>query len=614
MTHYAPDEYFHNNKNDALFTDSRPINKRPIYNYVDTDDAKRVAEDSFENNEYNITSTSGDYDISGVEWCVSVSSATTTFADKRSFNQNYVHDYMEDYGHIVDTGIMTNDGNDTGREIEDGDGDYWNENGTASNEYECAYSDYRYAPVSGSASVPTKILPSVPMMNSSCSTLPRQDFISETGDDSACGVRNVHDAEDLIATATGKCIAGTSNYDILGQISRPYTSMLPLDYNEYSEFGCNADNMSTYSDTPPMSNAQHKLQQQRKISLMMAMTTASVIASGETRVPVSTQQQQNSKLTQKCSNYSITPTPAFTNANATAIASDRWFKSELTPTTILSDTTTKPLTSTTTRKLPNFLSSQTQYKSPLLSTTVVPAIESITTSTLPQSFNRIDNESTLQHKPIHPFEKASRSKQLPKLPIQKVKNNFNCNSNLNVSLSSTSSTSSNLGAHSNRPALVEPVSLPTVFSPDNIATVDCSSNLIASSSIKTFRDDANNLCQVEQKKSSIVNSDVNIDNKLSDFTHVSLHDRSPIGIQPESTISMQSTVISPNYGSSKLDVTQDFSLKSTHTFRDLSLDTNINATNIITNTTNTTNNDIESSSFSISDYLKPLIFQIQIQY
>ncbi|XP_043657447.1 uncharacterized protein LOC122622873 isoform X9 [Drosophila teissieri] len=73
--------------------------------------------------------------------------------------------------------------------------------------------------------------------------------------------------------------SGCSTYEVYEKMPRPYTSMLPLDYNYYQECCNNTDNLSTYSDTPPSNNAQLKLQKQRKISLMMAMTTASVIAS-----------------------------------------------------------------------------------------------------------------------------------------------------------------------------------------------------------------------------------------------------------------------------------------------------------------------------------------------
>ncbi|KRK04970.1 protein unc-13 homolog A isoform X11 [Drosophila yakuba] len=86
--------------------------------------------------------------------------------------------------------------------------------------------------------------------------------------------------------------SGGSTYEVYEKMPRPYTSMLPLDYNYYQECCNNTDNLSTYSDTPPRNNEQLKLQKQRKISLMMAMTTASVIASGEIRVPVHSKQSK----------------------------------------------------------------------------------------------------------------------------------------------------------------------------------------------------------------------------------------------------------------------------------------------------------------------------------
>ncbi|KMZ07325.1 protein unc-13 homolog A isoform X7 [Drosophila simulans] len=73
--------------------------------------------------------------------------------------------------------------------------------------------------------------------------------------------------------------SGSSTYEVYEKMQRPYTSMLPLDYSNYQECCYNTDNLSTYSDTPPSNNTQLKRQMQRKISLMMAMTTASVIAS-----------------------------------------------------------------------------------------------------------------------------------------------------------------------------------------------------------------------------------------------------------------------------------------------------------------------------------------------
>ncbi|XP_046809394.1 serine-rich adhesin for platelets-like [Lucilia cuprina] len=71
---------------------------------------------------------------------------------------------------------------------------------------------------------------------------------------------------------------------------RPHTAMQSRD--DYNDFGLNSmDNMSTYSDTVvPTANTyanQQKLQdlQKCRYSIIMAMTTASVIASGETRIP-----------------------------------------------------------------------------------------------------------------------------------------------------------------------------------------------------------------------------------------------------------------------------------------------------------------------------------------
>ncbi|XP_054746262.1 mucin-22-like [Anastrepha obliqua] len=79
-------------------------------------------------------------------------------------------------------------------------------------------------------------------------------------------------------------------------VQRRHTSMSPLDFREFDDYSnsynnaySNTDNLSTCSDTPAYTATQaqkQQLQQQRKYAILMAMTTASVIASGETRTPV----------------------------------------------------------------------------------------------------------------------------------------------------------------------------------------------------------------------------------------------------------------------------------------------------------------------------------------
>lgn len=82
-------------------------------------------------------------------------------------------------------------------------------------------------------------------------------------------------------------------------LQRPYASMAPQCYMEYDGYNISynnaysnsyaADKLTSYSDMAAYSEVTAQkllLQQQRRYAIMMAMTTASVIASGETRVPV----------------------------------------------------------------------------------------------------------------------------------------------------------------------------------------------------------------------------------------------------------------------------------------------------------------------------------------
>lgn len=201
--------------------------------------------------------------------------------------------------------------------------------------------------------------------------------------------------------------AGISNrdFDVAIQLERPFTSMLPLEYTDYSDCGLNSDNLSAYSDTPPMSNTQHKLQQQRKISLMMAMTTASVIASGETRVPI--QRNDNFPATSLSDRDSIVH-----------FVTDKW-----------------SLAPATTRKLPKRLPSP-QYKTP-----------ACTNSTLTTTANTVVSAQNLNcfSVPSQIFsEKSYRTKQLPKLPIAKNSLNLSLNTDSNLDIESTKS---NLGTN-----------------------------------------------------------------------------------------------------------------------------------------------------------------------
>ncbi|XP_034670546.1 uncharacterized protein LOC117902979 isoform X8 [Drosophila subobscura] len=230
-------------------------------------------------------------------------------------------------------------------------------------------------------------------------------------------------------------VVATSTYDAFGQMARPYTSMLPLDYTDYQESNYNADSLSTYSDTPPTTttSAQHKLQQQRKISLMMAMTTASVIASGETRVPVhsSNKPEERTTTTESLLGASTSmSTSTSTSTNATAIASGWWSDKQFCSGEVLSSTpiTAMTMTSTTTRKLPKLLPTP-QYKSSTLYTTSNLASDETTGSLLLSS--------------VPSAEKNHRPKQLPKLPTSQVqaKKHSKLLPNLNSSTAPASVTS-----------------------------------------------------------------------------------------------------------------------------------------------------------------------------
>ncbi|XP_062137604.1 uncharacterized protein LOC133846907 [Drosophila sulfurigaster albostrigata] len=201
--------------------------------------------------------------------------------------------------------------------------------------------------------------------------------------------------------ATG---AETSNIDeAFCQNARPYTSMLPLDYKDYySDYG-HSDNLSTYSDTPPVtiSAVQHKLQQQRKISLMMAMTTASVIASGETRIAVHMQKQQQHSQ-QRVNNYSSTDFNNQIGYRSTASTTDVFSIGMKEPDLVDAPTTHTTPTATTTRKLPKRLPSP-QYKTLLNTSSLsvtensslqVPLPEFTDALSLPQSETKIIAQSS----------------------------------------------------------------------------------------------------------------------------------------------------------------------------------------------------------------------------
>ncbi|KAH8361310.1 hypothetical protein KR084_008912, partial [Drosophila pseudotakahashii] len=201
--------------------------------------------------------------------------------------------------------------------------------------------------------------------------------------------------------------SGSNAYDALENMSRPYTSMLPLDYSDNQECYYNTDNLSTYSDTPPSNNSQLKLQKQRKISLMMAMTTASVIASGETRVAVHT---KHSKKPTEIQTDSILGSSISTNAATRA--SEMFLEPEccggiVTPGGASAVTGTPPAAMATiskTRKLPKVLPTPQYKSSHLTNTTATDALSSPLYSSDPIA------------------DKSLRPKQLPKLPTSSSQN------------------------------------------------------------------------------------------------------------------------------------------------------------------------------------------------
>ncbi|KRF85439.1 uncharacterized protein unc-13 isoform X4 [Drosophila virilis] len=538
MTHYARDECYHNNKNDALSTDSRPINNSTIYNYDEEHSGAYVYDEYGVSEEYS----------SDVNW---PRGDDHIFGD-RSFNQNYAH-YTDEY--------VPEEQNVAGLPT----AEYWDENIGAPIDYGGAgygygstapmkhngcgsstkYSDdvpiegtytrrgnrigvclptapassttivmdnskYRMLPhaaayqnvhaennlnghsgyASNAGLIDERIgsfisLPAAPMR-----TLPEPQqrpssshrlFEDNNLKADAFGNQNVRDS----VSATLGSARGPTSYDVFYQMARPYTSMLPLDYTDCSEFGGNSDNLSAFSDTPPVSNAQHKLQQQRKISLMMAMTTASVIASGETRVPV----QHSNRRIDNYSGSATTVVPccdenisicasssssvAFTNATTIALA--RW------STTDAQTTTTMTTTTTTTRKLPKRLPSPAiQYKS------------SHTTGTsVPEVISEITFPSQAQ------FEKNHRAKQLPKLPLPKAQANLNSvyiGSDISINRTASMVLSSGISVSSS------PERLPAIPDSERMTTHMAPSSPMMSTTAVAFVDGANNFFRLEESQ------------------------------------------------------------------------------------------------------------------
>ncbi|XP_068152041.1 uncharacterized protein [Drosophila tropicalis] len=466
MTHYAPQDYFYNNKNDALSLSTEPpIDNCTIYNNIYEDEARAQNQ----NPNQNVS-----YAHDAYQW--TSSGISDALLDERRNSQNVGFDYVPGY-----YGNEEDNTQNPGREHTE-TGDYWEENKAIIN---TGYKDeYEYG--RGEYSSP-KLLPTLPQSKLGTDigmqgtyarrgrgqpfdahadgvrsrmlpqTVPYSNVYTNSfnghagGAPSTCGndrtptmplrvlpqlrSRSVlnHQIIELDAATyrphssgnLGSSFAmvdrvspteiasttGNDMYDVFGQESRPYTSMLPLNYSDYhSEYGYNADNLSTYSDTPPTSIAQHK-QQQRKLSLMMAMTTASVIASGETRVAVQNSKNQNQPTASHPEAYH-NPLYDF-SGNTIGGASARLeivFCSSATTTTTHASTSSTtngaPVSLTSTRKLPKLL------PTPRCKT----ALNSVSTSGEISGFSLDQPQRPISAQ----AEKAVRTKQLPKIPVPQL--------------------------------------------------------------------------------------------------------------------------------------------------------------------------------------------------
>ncbi|XP_043657449.1 uncharacterized protein LOC122622873 isoform X11 [Drosophila teissieri] len=366
IKHYARHDYFHNTQNGALSSDTGRISYSHISYETQT------------NREYfsepYALSNQGPEEYSRL--CHLNSDTVPTTVDKS--NNSYEYDYLECYGADIQC------------DPEEDSVDNWNENTSFfADQYGFEHENLKCTS--------SKLLPMLPnnknVSGSSNACAPQMD-IKFNKEDAA-----QRDGCGLGMDQTVVMGSGCSTYEVYEKMPRPYTSMLPLDYNYYQECCNNTDNLSTYSDTPPSNNAQLKLQKQRKISLMMAMTTASVIASGEIRVPV------HSKQSKKSTEIQTDPLIGSTiSTNAAARDLDRCLAAE--PCGVFVNTgdsgsvTSFPSAAVTTisktRKLPKVL------PTPLYKSSRHP----ITTDELSSSLYTSD--------PLP--EKNHRPKQLPKLP------------------------------------------------------------------------------------------------------------------------------------------------------------------------------------------------------
>ncbi|XP_064537688.1 serine-rich adhesin for platelets-like, partial [Drosophila montana] len=642
MTHYARDECYHNNKNDALSTDSRPINNSTIYNY-DEEHSGAYAYDEYGVSEEYSSDVNWPRDDYGPEEQNVAGVATGEYWDE---NIGAPIDYGGiDYGYGSTTPVTNNGCGSSAKYSDDVpiEGTYTRRGNrvgvclptapASSSTIIMDNSKYRmlphaaayqnvhaqnnlnghsgYAPNAGLIderigsfislpAAPMRMLPEPQQRPSSSHRL----FEDNNLKSDAFGNQNVRGS----VSGTPGSARGTSSYDVFYQMARPYTSMLPLDYTDYSEYGGNSDNLSAYSDTPPVSNAQHKLQQQRKISLMMAMTTASVIASGETRVPV---QHSNRRI----DNYSVSATSgvvpccdqnisicssssssvAFTNATTIALA--RWSITDAQTTTTMSTTTT----TTTTRKLPKLLPTPAiQYKSSHATGTSVPEVIS---------------ETTFQSQ-AQP-EKNHRAKQLPKLPVPKAQANLNSVSiGSEISINRTESMVLPLSISVSS----SPERLPAIPDSDRMTTLMAPSSPMISTTAMAFVDGANNFSHSEESQTfTKMHNRTQFQNHQSEVPRSvdSFRSWPPTSIATESLSLFQSELSSDK---SQLDFTvpakliQNISTESAQSEQESSsaVPTSNHHHSAFTETETTVPiaalGEAKTSSFDISDYLKPYTF------
>ncbi|XP_032597831.1 uncharacterized protein LOC6570309 isoform X3 [Drosophila grimshawi] len=403
MTHNATEKCYQNNRNDALTTDRRPLS--PYTTNTDADTDARNYDD--------------DYELCGEEWSQGDGEGNRTF--------NTAYDYGTDEQHYwpetTDYGSYTAGYTAKMLPVVPGMPNGCGSHNTESTENSYVRRGSRYG----------CRLPAAPMDNTAYRILPQNDAIAT--DERIGSFISLPATTRILPEPQLRTRSSIQTQqqqpELESEIYRPYTSMLPLDYGmDYgSDYGAdygsnNADNLSAYSDTPPMSNVQHKLQQQRKISLMMAMTTASVIASGETRIPVQVpvnaagQQQHSTNWSSNSNSYHYTNINNFNSgsnygSNYVSKSGLNFVSASVTPSTLAFSWCKSETNSA--RKLPKRLPSPPAYSKASHHQSVPSAAEASTNSTsiAHQSINQ------QQQQPQQP--PARSHKQLPKLPIPKVK-------------------------------------------------------------------------------------------------------------------------------------------------------------------------------------------------